>query len=51
MNTANESVSVQVLPAIFLLKNAIRCAAFLIGSLEAVAAPWFKDPALIISCS
>ena len=29
---------------IFLLKVAIRWAAFNIGSIKAVAAPWFKDP-------
>ncbi len=53
MLTATEIVGVsQVFPAgsfllFFLSKIAIRWAAFKIGSLEVVATPWFKDPALV----
>ena len=47
MTIASKSVGVSevITTAIFLLKIAIRWDAFQIGSLEAVAAPWFKDQA------
>ncbi len=53
MTTAIEPVGVtQVFPAHhchFILKIAIRWATFKNGSLEVVAAPWFKDPALVVN--
>ncbi len=41
------SKSFRLTTAIFLLKIANRWATFKIASLEAVATPWFKDPALL----